>query len=138
MHHICRCLVYYEIRGRFHCLFRDGFGPLTKVMNYTDQRCLGLFLLELGRHRESLLRDQTRRIIHKRRSPISSDYRRSSQTTKTRSKLPLSPISLEVSRSTGLLSLEDLDAHKSRNRPNISGRFIIRFEQFRHNTGKSQ
>ena len=56
MHHICRCPVYYEIRGRFHCLFRDGFGPLTKVMNYTDQRCLGLFLLELRRHRESLLR----------------------------------------------------------------------------------
>ncbi|KAI5070875.1 hypothetical protein GOP47_0015218 [Adiantum capillus-veneris] len=54
-HYICRCLVYYEIRGHFHCLFRDGFGSVSRVMDYTDQRCLGLFLLELRRHREDLL-----------------------------------------------------------------------------------
>lgn len=57
-HYICRCTVYYEIRGRYHCLFREGFGPLRKVMEYEDQRCLGLFLLELRRHREGLLRDR--------------------------------------------------------------------------------
>ena len=56
LHHLCSCPVYYEIRGRFHCLFREGFGPLTRAMNYIDQRCLGLFLLELRRHRKSLLR----------------------------------------------------------------------------------
>ena len=56
LHHICHCPVYYEIRGRFHCLFREGFGPLARVMRYQDQRCLGLFLLELRRHREGLLR----------------------------------------------------------------------------------
>ena len=37
-HFICRCLVYYEIRGRFHCLFREGFGPLSRVMRYENQR----------------------------------------------------------------------------------------------------
>ena len=56
MHHICCCPVYYEIRGRFYCLFREGFGPLTGVMNYTDQRCLGLFLLEIRRFRDGLLK----------------------------------------------------------------------------------
>ena len=56
LHYICRCTVYYEIQGRFHCLFREGFGPLDRVMRYQDQRCLGLYLLELHRHRDSLLR----------------------------------------------------------------------------------
>ena len=55
-HHLCRCRVYYEIRGRFHCLFKEGFGPLARVMKFEDQRCLGLFLLELRKHRENLLR----------------------------------------------------------------------------------
>ena len=55
MHHICCSPVYYKIRGRFHCLFGEGFGPLTRVMNYTDQRCLGIFLLEIRRFRDSLL-----------------------------------------------------------------------------------
>ena len=62
LHYICHCPVYYEIRGRFHCLFREGFGPLSRVMRYQDERCLGLFLLvELRRHRESLLRRPTER-----------------------------------------------------------------------------
>lgn len=60
-HYICRCPVFYEIRGRYHCLFRDGFGPLSRVIDYPDQRCLGLFLLEIRRHREDLLRAQTPR-----------------------------------------------------------------------------
>ena len=34
----------------------EGFGPLTRVMKYTDQRCLGLFLLEIRRFRDSLLK----------------------------------------------------------------------------------
>lgn len=56
LHYICHCTVYYEIRGRFHCLFREGFGPLDRVMRYEDQRCLGLYLLEIHRYRDSLLR----------------------------------------------------------------------------------
>ena len=55
-HYVCHCSVFYEIRGRYHCLFKQGFGPLSKVMEYEDQRCLGLFLLELKRHREKLLK----------------------------------------------------------------------------------
>lgn len=58
LHYICHCTVYYEIRGRFHCLFKEGFGPLDRVMQYQDQRCLGLYLLELQRHRDNLMRGQ--------------------------------------------------------------------------------
>ena len=39
------------------CLFKQDFGPLRNVMEYKDQRCLGLFLLELMRHREKLLKN---------------------------------------------------------------------------------
>ena len=55
-HHIFCCPVYYKIRGRFHCLFREGFGPLSRVMNYKDQKCLGLFLLEIRRFRDGLVK----------------------------------------------------------------------------------
>lgn len=55
-HHICRCTAFYEIRGRFHCLFKEGFGPLSKVMEYCDQRCLGLFLVEIKKYREDFLK----------------------------------------------------------------------------------
>ena len=41
----------------YHQLFKQGFGPLHKVTEYEDQWCLGLFLLELKKHRESLLKD---------------------------------------------------------------------------------
>ena len=27
----CHCSVFYEIRRRYHCLFKQGFGPLCKV-----------------------------------------------------------------------------------------------------------
>ncbi|KAH7292489.1 hypothetical protein KP509_29G071000 [Ceratopteris richardii] len=56
LHYICHCTVYYEIRGRFHCLFREGFGPLSRVMSFEDQRCLGLYLLEVHRDRDTLPR----------------------------------------------------------------------------------
>ena len=61
LHYVCHCTVYYEIRGRFHCLFKEGFGPLDRVMKYEDQRCLGLYLLEIHRHRNTLLRRQRAR-----------------------------------------------------------------------------
>ena len=56
-HYVCHCSAFYEIRGRYHYLFKQGFGPLHKVMEYEGQRCLGLFLLELKRHREKLLKN---------------------------------------------------------------------------------
>ena len=39
--------IFYEIRGRYHCLFKQVFGPLHKVMEYEDQCCLRFSLLEL-------------------------------------------------------------------------------------------
>ena len=31
-----RCPIYYAIRGRYHCLFRDGFGPLPHMLQFPD------------------------------------------------------------------------------------------------------
>lgn len=59
-HFICRCPLYYEIRGRFHCLFRDGFAPLSRVIDYEDQHCLALFVREATRHRDRYLRERPR------------------------------------------------------------------------------
>ena len=72
LHYVCHCTVYYEIRGRFHCLFRDGFDSLDRVMRYQDQRCLGLFLLEIQRHRDSLLRGHRQRQSQRRISEFFS------------------------------------------------------------------
>eukprot|EP00250_Pteridium_aquilinum_P020711 c24912_g6_i1 orf=726-1430(+) len=58
-HYVCRCSMFHEIRGRYHCFFRGGFGPLSREIDYQDQRCLSLFLMEFRRHRESLLQAQT-------------------------------------------------------------------------------
>ena len=57
--YVYHCSVFYENRGRYHCLFKQGFGPQHKVMEYEDQRCLGSFLLELKRHRGKLLKDNS-------------------------------------------------------------------------------
>ena len=57
--YVCQCRVFYEIRGIYCCLFKQGFGPLNKVMEYEGQRCPGHFLLELKRHREKLLKDNS-------------------------------------------------------------------------------
>ena len=53
-HYVCHSRVSYEIRGGYHCLFKQGSGPVCKVMGYDQQR-LGLFLLELERHRENFV-----------------------------------------------------------------------------------
>ena len=50
------CLIYYAIRGQYHCLFRDGFGPLTWLLLYPDQRCLAAFLHEMTRYPATLMR----------------------------------------------------------------------------------
>ncbi|KAH7299191.1 hypothetical protein KP509_25G076700 [Ceratopteris richardii] len=65
LHYICHCFAYYEIRERFHCLFREGFGSFSRVMGYEDQRCLGLFLLKVRRHRDSLLRHRDSLLRHR-------------------------------------------------------------------------
>eukprot|EP00250_Pteridium_aquilinum_P033044 c5142_g1_i1 orf=182-343(+) len=35
-----------------HCLFIEDFGPLCSVIDYSDQRCLALFLMGVTQHRE--------------------------------------------------------------------------------------
>ena len=35
-HYVCHCAVFYEIRGTYHCLFKQVFGPLCKVMEFED------------------------------------------------------------------------------------------------------
>lgn len=54
-HFLLRCPVYYEIRGRYHCLFRDGPHTLRTFLAYPDARCLGLLLREMFSLRTSLL-----------------------------------------------------------------------------------
>lgn len=55
-HYICYCTTYYAIQGQFHCLLIEKFGPVVKVFDYCDQSCIGLFLLEICRFRETLMR----------------------------------------------------------------------------------
>ena len=43
-HYVCHYIIFYEIRGRYHCLFKQGFGPLHKVMEYDEPTLLGAFL----------------------------------------------------------------------------------------------
>ena len=57
-HYMCHFIVHFEIRGHFDYLFREGFEPLSRVMDFYDQRCLGLFLLEIRRLREPLMRSR--------------------------------------------------------------------------------
>ena len=49
----------FSITGRYHCLFKQDFDLLRKVMEYENQWCLGLFLVERKRHREKLLKNTT-------------------------------------------------------------------------------
>ena len=53
-HFLLRCPVYYEIRGRYHCLYRDGPHTLRSFMAYPDPRCLGLLLREMMLLRSSM------------------------------------------------------------------------------------
>lgn len=53
--YICKSPIYYEISGRHHRLFKEGFWPFSKVMNYNHQKFLGLFLLEIKRCKEHFL-----------------------------------------------------------------------------------
>jgi hypothetical protein len=43
--------IYYEIRGRYYCLYRDSGGSLSTFFRYQDQRCLALFIREILSHR---------------------------------------------------------------------------------------
>lgn len=51
-YHVCICSVYYKIRGTFHYLSQERF---SRIMDFSNQRSLGLFLLQLCKHGESSL-----------------------------------------------------------------------------------
>jgi hypothetical protein len=66
VHFIFRCPIYYEIRGRFHCLFKES-QTLTGFFRYLDQRCLALYIQEALRFQVHTLQppiklDSTQRI----------------------------------------------------------------------------
>ena len=50
-HFVFVCPTFYEIRGRYHCLFKDSL-TLHEIFRYEDQRCLAAFLNEAFRLRE--------------------------------------------------------------------------------------
>ena len=52
--HYVATLVFLENTRRYRCLFKQGFGPLHKIIEYEAQQCLGLFFVELMRQREEL------------------------------------------------------------------------------------
>lgn len=58
-HFIFGCPIYYEIRGRYHCLFR-GPQNLSSFFSYTDQRCVALYIQETLKHREHILQPPVR------------------------------------------------------------------------------
>ena len=62
IHFLFRCPLYYEIRGRFYCLFRDC-SSLSMFFSYIDQRCLALYLQEATH-----LRQNTLQSFHQRRT----------------------------------------------------------------------
>ncbi|KAI5062682.1 hypothetical protein GOP47_0023221 [Adiantum capillus-veneris] len=106
LHYTWHCPVYYEIQGRFHYLFKEGFGPFSRVMGNEDQRYLGLLLLELCRHKESLMRGEASKSQRK----ITSFFR------------PHSPHTSTERRSWG-----DLDVHDCGGLQSIDGGCIRGF-----------
>ena len=57
-HFTCRCRAYSTIRDRYTTLF-SADTSLRQLMESADQRHLGQVLLEIHRHRESLLQTHT-------------------------------------------------------------------------------
>ena len=60
-HFIFTYPVYYEIRGRYYCLFRDTH-TLKSWINYEDQRCIALCMSEWFNITKELLSSSLQRI----------------------------------------------------------------------------
>ena len=56
---ISGCPIYYEIRGRFHCLFRDS-QTLASFFKYPDERFLALYMQEALRFHAHILQPPIR------------------------------------------------------------------------------
>ena len=55
---------FCEIRVQDHCLYKQVFGPLCNAMEYELKWCVGLFMLEVKRHREKMLKDYNTTTAH--------------------------------------------------------------------------
>ena len=79
---LTQCL-FYEIRGRYHCLFKQGFSPQYRVMEYKEQQYLRLFLPELKRHTKKVLIDniQPLQLVNKQTCFITPQATRASRAT---------------------------------------------------------
>lgn len=56
-HFIFQCLIYYEIRGWYHYLFRDAHSLISTFFQFLDHRCLALYRRETFLLRKHLLFD---------------------------------------------------------------------------------
>ena len=57
-HYVCRCPAYRGIRERYSSLFSEHL-TLQQLLQTSDQRRLGTFLLDIQRHRERALQEMT-------------------------------------------------------------------------------
>ena len=53
-HFLLKCPIYYEIRDRYHCLYRDGPHTVRSFMAYRDPCYLDLLLREMMLLRSSM------------------------------------------------------------------------------------
>ena len=56
-HFFLRCPAYYEIWGRYRCLYRDGPHTLRTFFAYLDSRCLALLIREMFSERDTLIQN---------------------------------------------------------------------------------
>ena len=87
---------FYEVRGRYYCLFDWGFDPLHKVMEYEEQWCLELFLQELKRHREKLLDENNKTTTNHQYQTIKTFFISISRNATTQSRCHTSGVLLRI------------------------------------------
>ena len=63
-HYDCHYIVFHQIRGRFHCVFNQGFDLQRKEMEYEDTVSLRPLLPKLKRHEEKLKDNTTTTQAH--------------------------------------------------------------------------
>ena len=51
----CHCTMFYEIRGRYHCLFKEGFGPMRQGNGIRGSTVFGAFLSSFFLHSSTTL-----------------------------------------------------------------------------------
>ena len=93
-HFIFRCPIYYEMRGRFHCLFR-GTQTLAAFFKYIDQRCLALYVQKALKFRAQVLQPPTRPNTTQRIMTFFSVLP-PSRGTKRYTNLDIDPVSISV------------------------------------------